>query len=346
MFLLACTGAPPTDDSPTDTAAPACTTEDVDLPVAFEHVIFGEGTDCEVEAVTDFSKNRSLDMGPWKQDIQLAFSEDAQTFSPLDEIAMETAAVPEVVVDADDRYWMFYVDGSFDHLVELAEARSTWMLTHGVPGIGALRAAVSDDGRTWEPVEDFGIEGLVQGMVVDPDVVRQPDGTWRMYYVGMPIRVYITEATWIYPEEHVIYWASSDDLVHWVQQGEVVTGPYADPSVLCHPDDRCVMASFGIQWGRSTDGGQTFTHEGLWAIDGFAPEFMRFEDGSVRMFLNGMALGAPIISMYAPDGETFAGEDGFRMPEAYGEAVTLARAKPSGWYMWYHTFKPGIELPE
>lgn len=345
-YLLACNGDAPIDLYADDTARAPCTTADVDFPTAFENVIYGLATDCEVEAVTDFSRVRSEDMGPWKQDIKVAFSEDAQTFTPLDEFAVETGGVPEVVIDANERYWMFYVDGSWEHMVELAEARSTWMLTHGVPGLGALRARVSDDGRTWEDVEDFGVEGIVQGMVVDPDVVRQPDGTWRMYYVGLPIRLYLTEATWIYPEAHSVFWASSEDLVHWTQQGEVVVGPYADPSVFCHPDDRCVMASFGLQWGRSTDGGLTFTHEGAWDVAGFAPEFVQFEDGSVRMFLNSMERGAPIVSMYAPDGETFGGEEGFRMPDAYGEAVTLARARPTGWYMWYHTFKPGIEIPE
>jgi hypothetical protein len=338
VLLAACTG-----DKPTPSIPDVCATEDLDRVAMIEHVIDGTATDCEAEGFAAFVEERKADNGPWKQDIRMAFSEDASTFTALDGVVLETAAVPEVVQTEDGKYWMFYVDGRYDRALELAEERSTWMVTHGVPGLGALGLATSNDGRTFTPVDEFMVEGLVRGMVVDPDVVRQPDGTWRMYYVGMTPEEYLNSATWTYPESHEVYWADSPDLVHWTQRGSAVRGPYADPSVFCTEGDKCVMASFGLEWGRSTDGGVSFVQDGAWGVDGFAPEFVRFEDGSARLFYNSAAVGAPVHSFILTEGDIWEADGGERMPDSYGEAVTLARAAPTGWYMWYHVFKDGSE---
>ncbi|MDP2313606.1 MAG: hypothetical protein Q8P41_11920 [Pseudomonadota bacterium] len=341
-LLLACTGDPPgvepdPDDEP-------CTIADVDLVEVFHHVIDGEADACDIDAFTEFVDARTAASGPWKQDVRMAWSEDAVLFTPLDGVVVETAAVPEIVLH-DGRYWLYHVDGRYDHAVELAREGSTWMQTHGVPGLGALSLAVSDDGRTFTKVEEFEVIGVVRGMVVDPDVVRQPDGTWRMYYVGMTAAEYLTGATWEYPEEHEVYWASSPDLVHWTQEGALFRGPFADPSVSCSEGDQCIMASFGLQWSRSTNGGTEWAHEGEWGVDGFAPEITRFVDGSRRMFFNTRALGADLLSFDEDEEGVWEFNDTVVMPDLYGEAVTLAPAQPSGWWMWFHTFKDPDDQP-
>lgn len=311
------------------------------LTLAFEHAIDGVASDCEIERIEAYVESRAGEVGPWIQDVRVATSADGFTFTPVEGVIAETAAVPEVVVDDAGNYHLFYVDGALDSVVPLARAGSTWMATHGIPGIGALRKRVSADGLTWVEDDGFEVTGVTRGMVVDPDVVRQPDGTWRMYYVGMTLPELLETMDWSYPEAHTVYWATSDDLVHWVQQGPAVTGPFADPSVLCREGDVCVMASFGLEWSRSTDGGVTFTHDGHWGVDGFAPEIVRMEDGSNRIFYNSMSVGAPLHSLHAADGTTFVAEEGERMPGTYGEAPTLARARPTGWFMWFHAFKDG-----
>jgi hypothetical protein len=344
---LGCTA--PTDagksDDPADTGAGACTLADVDEVGMFLHAIDGGASDCEREAIADFAESARALPGPWRQEIRLAYSEDAQEFTAVDGTVLEHAAVPEILRTDDGKYLLYYVDGDLDRLVSIADEGSAWMTTHGIPGIGALAMATSDDGIHFERVEDFAIDALVRGMVVDPDVVAQPDGTWRMYYVGMTVQDLFTTQTWEYPEAHDVYWASSTDLVHWHQEAMVVSGPFADPSVFCSADDACVMASFGLEWSRSTDGGVTFTHEGPWGVDGFAPEFVRFEDGSARMFFNSRALGASLQSFYAADGETWSLEEGERMPGTYGEAVTLTRTDPSGWNLYFHTFTDPDDIP-
>lgn len=338
-LLVACT-----DDKPSQVDSATCVLEELDLVAMLEHVIDGVASDCELEGFSAFVEERKADNGPWKQDIRMAFSEDAHTFTEMDGVVIETAAVPEIVATEDGSYWLYYVDGNYDRALEIAAQGSTWMVEHGVPGLGALALAKSiDGGATFQPVEGFMVQGLVRGMVVDPDVVRQPDGSWRMYYVGMTPEEYLTTATWTYPESHEIYWADSPDLVHWTQRGSAVRGPYADPSVLCSEGDQCVMASFGLEWSRSTDGGVTFTHDGTWGVDGFAPEFMRFEDGSARMFYNSSAVGAPVHSFILTEDDIWEPDGGERLPDSYGEAVTVARAFPEGWYMWYHVFKDGSE---
>ncbi len=341
--LVACTDPKPDTGETADTT---CGIADVDLVAVFDRAFAGTADDCDVEALTAFVDERTEDHGPWKQEIRLAFSEDAQTFEPVDGVVIPQAAVPEVVLDDNGRYWLYFVDGRFEDLVTHAATGSTWMASRGVPGLGALGLAVSEDGgATFTPVEDFGVEGIVRGMVVDPDVVRQPDGTWRMYYVGMTAEEYLTQATWVYPESHEVYWASSTDLVHWRQEGSVLRGPYADPTVSCGENDNCMMASFGLEWSRSSDGGTTFTHDGYWGVDGFAPEFVRFEDGSRRLFFNSRQTGAAIQSFLEDEDGIWNLEDGERLEGTYGEAVTLARARPTGWYMWFHTFSDPDDLP-
>lgn len=340
LLLLACTG----DKTPISGAP--CGEDDVDVTEMLLAAIAGTADACQKQALQDYTDGRAADEhGPWEQDIHVALSDDGVTFTEIaGAVAVETAAVPEVV-HADGRYWLFHVNGSFDRLNELAAEDSTWMRTHGIPGIGALGLAVSDDGLSFVDVPEFEVQGLVEGMVVDPDVVRLPDGSWRLYYLGLTVEEYVEYAEWQEGEQHEVYSAVSTDLIHWTQEGVVFRGPYADPSVLCFDDGlTCVMASFGLDWSRSGDGGLHFQYEGPWEVDGFAPELVPLVDGTIRAFYNDKDLGAALRSLHSLDGSTWIPEVGVRM-ETYGEAVTLAGGPEVGWRMYFHTFKDLDDLP-
>jgi hypothetical protein len=341
LVLLAILGCDGSSDKPS--GDDACGIDDVDLATLFSDVLAGNADDCELSALSEWTENRATTIGPWKEDIAVAWSADGLDFDPVEDgTIIEGAAVPEVV-HAFDSYYLFHVIGNLDYLNDLAANHSTWMVQHGIPGLGALGLAVSGDGLRWSEAPEFSIEGLVQGMVVDPDIRQLPDGTWRMYYVGMAVEEYFN-STWEEGEQHSVYSAVSNDLIHWRQEGEVFRGPYADPSVWCLDETNCVMASFGLDWSTSTDGGATFSYGGHWEKDGFAPEFTQTSDGSIRMFYNSKETAAPLRSYISTDGQTWEPETGTRMDE-YGEAVSITEAPDSGYYMYFHTFHDMDDAP-
>jgi len=285
------------------------------------------------------------DTGPWIQDIRIAWSSDALSFSPIDAApAIEGGGVPEVYTDDAGTTWLYYIEGDIDAAIERAEAGSDWFATHGIGGYGALALASSTDGVTFSPVEEFGVAGLTPGMVVDPDVIAMPDGTWRMYYVVIPTYDILDPGIWDPRTPHRTFFATSTDLVHWEEEQQVVHGPYADPTVHCYGDGRCLMLSFGLDHCQSADGGESFVYLGPWeAIPGFAPELFELEDGTLRAFYNSMDKGAPLRSHVSTDGgATWEQEDGDRL-DTYGEAATVTPAPGGGWYLYTHDFKEGTE---
>ncbi|MFZ5478131.1 MAG: hypothetical protein ACOZNI_15290 [Myxococcota bacterium] len=348
-LLLGCGGDDPhpwVDDSGVaDDTAPDCPAPP-DLVAAFGAAIEGEADACDRAALAEWVAAKKEEHGPWNQDVRRATSSDGDTFEAIDDVnVLATAGVPEAVIGDDGRTYLFHVVGDIDRIEALAEAGDPWMATHGVPGLGALGLAVSDDGVTFEEVEEFEVEGLTAGMVVDPDVTRAPDGTWRLWYVAMTMQEYLERYTWEEGEEHDVWVAESTDLVRWVQRPEpVVHGPYADPSVWCFDEANCAMSSFGLDWSESTDGGETFTYAGTWETPGFAPEFTELSDGAVRLYYNSKDRGAPLRSYRHEPGGAWEPEDGVRM-ETYGEAVTIVPAPEGGWNLYYHTFKDADDIP-
>lgn len=339
LVLAACT-------SPPQTAAPQpCTQEERDPRLNFEHIIDGKATPCDLAAYEAFLDSRQQVSGPWIQDVRIARSSDGLRFVEIPHTqAVRSAGVPEAVLGRDGRIYLYTVDGDLDRARKLAASGSSWFSAHGLVGHGALRLAVSDDGLSFQDVEEFGIVGGVRGMLVDPDVVALPDGRWRMYYVGVPVPELVDEATWQPGAKHHVFSAISSDLVRWEQEGLVVHGPYADPTVHCQADGRCLMLSFGIDHATSTDGGRSFDFLGEWGASGFAPELVALADGRLRVFWNDSAKGATIRSRISADGGlSWTEEEGQRLVDLYGEAPTVVQLADGSWLMYYHRFKPGEE---
>lgn len=335
LLLAACT------PEVADTAAD-CDLATVPGPIALENVISGTASDCEVAFYLDMLDERGENEGPWFEDMFVthtadALSIDVEAATPL----MTSAAVPEIVRGDDGRYYLFYGEGDLDLGRQVAASGSDWFSTHGLIGYGALGLAVSDDGVTFEPVEEFEVVEIVRGMVVDPDVVRLPDGSYRMYYVGVPVPELVEADAWADGAAHTIFSATSADLIHWVQEGEAVTGPNADPSVFCFSADNCIMASTGIDWSASADGGQTFAFTASEEPFGFAPEFFLLPDGGLRMFYNSRTSGGALMSMLSYDGGQHWTDEGERVGVQQVEAVSLAPAPQGGWLVYYHYWQEG-----
>ncbi len=326
-----------------------CDLDQVDLAGALEAARRGSASRCEAQALARWVENRKTTHGPWYQDIGVARSTDGLAWTALrDEagaakVVLSTAAVPEAVVDTAGQTWLFYVDGSLDGLVDGARDPAAGFSTRGLPGLGALAAARSADGLNFQSVP-VQIEGLQVAMFADPEVVPEPTGGWRMYYLAMSAREYAGDARWGEGEKHEIHSATSTDLVHWKSGGIVLRGPFADPTLACFQGGGCTLFSYGIDASYSRDG-RRFDYAGRWTdTRGFAPEAFAFSPTDARLYYNDAALGAPLRAKRSADGGHTWGDEAGVSLDVYGEAVTVLRRGPEDWWMYFHTFKPGRRL--
>ncbi|HNH50609.1 MAG TPA: hypothetical protein PKY30_26485, partial [Myxococcota bacterium] len=170
---------------------------------------------------------------------------------------LQQASVPELVYTPDGTLWIFYVDGDLQRLRERAAAGEP--VGPGLRGFGGLAAATSRDGRSFEEVE-LSFRGDLPLYMVDPDIVRMPDGSYQLYYLGVPAERVCADTPDPFgtPAPHELYLATSEDLIHWEQQGVVwsVEGPGTDPAVWCTEEPACYL--YMGSPGRSTDGGRSF----------------------------------------------------------------------------------------
>ena len=335
--LLVCACQQPAAVQDSHPLQQACLPEDVEDAQMLENIIDGLADPCEVEAFVALMDGLEFAEGPWHQSVRAAYSEDGTSFDTARELEIvRPAGVPELYRAADGLYYLYYLDGDLDHAREVAQSGSDWFRSHGLGGFGALRLAISKDGKHFEVNEDFAVQDLVRGTVADPDLIALDDGSWRLYYMGATVEQLLDAQHWVEGTPHQVYYASSDDLVSWTQQGMAVDGPFADPSVFCQQDE-CLMMSFGLDLSLSTDGGESFQYQGYQDIWGFAPELFPTDDGLLRMYYNSKRKGAPILSMISADhGASWKEEEGERVAGYTAEAPTLAEAAVGGWIMLYH----------
>ncbi len=340
LLVAGCSGpeAPSPGVLPPPRPPPHRLCEGTEELATLQAIAHGTADGCQRDKYLQMIMERGRNVGPWIEEIWVAPSPDAKQVE-LDKAVLvrSSAAVPEVIRH-EGRTYLFYGEGDLGLGFELASEGSDWFLTRGLLGYGALGLLVSDDGVTFEPVPDFAIQDLVVGMVVDPDVIQLPDGRFRLYYVGLPIETLVDDATWNDDAQHDVYYAESDDLIHWKQLGMAVHGPIADPSVLCLTPQRCRMFSTGMDHSHSEDGGRSFVFDGATKVKGFAPEFL-VEGDRLSQFYNGMIHGGPLLTRSSTDkGKTWS--DPEQAVEAYKvEAPSFTRAPDGeGWLMYYHYY--------
>lgn len=326
-----------------DTGFP-CGDEEPDPVVALENVIDGAPTACELAWYLARLDERGAGAGPWFEDLFVTWSQDSRYFDPDAATLIRThAAVPDAIRGPDGRVYLFYGEGDLDVGRAVATSGSTWFGTHGLVGYGALQLAVSDDGYTFETVEEFEVEEIVRGMVVDPDVVRLPDGRYRLYYVGSSVPEMLAPGAWDDGMPHRLFYAESDDLIHWTQVGEAVEGPNADPTVYCLDTTSCMVASTGLDWSYSSDGGATFAFESRGDPWGFAPELLDLGDGVVRLYYNSKHPGGAVLSALSTDGGSTWLEEGERVEARKAEALSVIADADVGWLVYFHYWQDGYD---
>lgn len=324
------------------TGEPICQPEGAELAMALEAIVDGRADGCQTDAYVRMLDERQERQGPWLQDVWVAPSADGATFERSQaRLLIDGAAVPEIVDGPDGRLFLYSVLGDLARGRREASAGSPWFQTHGLVGWGALQLHVSDDGETWREEPAFRVDGLMRGMVVDPEVVQQPDGTWRLYYVGIQLKRLLIPETHEGGGEPRVFAAESRDLVHWRQLGEVANGPSADPVIHCGPGQRCLMVSSGLQWWTSNDGGQRFRPGDGPALEGFAPELVSLPDGRLRLLYNTKELGGPLHARISSDGGATWQDEGQVLPPRQAEAVSVLARSTGDHRIFFHDWKAG-----
>lgn len=302
------------------------------------HVVAGTATGAvldDLHALVDAYADRD---GPWNHHVAGPFvSADGVTFGEAGETDLSSASVPDAVRDDDGRWWLFYVDGDTDAMLAAAEAGTP--LETGWRGFGGLGAAVSDDGAHFERVDITVVGDAVPLYVVDPDLVRLPDGRWRLYYLGVDAAGACADTLDPAgaPGSHTIWAAESDDLLVWEQLGEVYRSADggADPGVWCVDDTTCnlLLHEMGTPVGaaRSTDGGVRFDPYALTLpeVRLGMPDVAELPAGW-RMYAQG-SKGA-LFSLASDDGTTWEIE---RPLGLFGSGPT-ALAEGEGARVWVH----------
>jgi len=275
--------------------------------------------------------------GPYWDEVRVATSKDGFTFEDTRRTVVIHASVPKAVVDRQGRVWLFYVDFSPEPIERLLQGEQVDFKA----GFQGLSAVVSDDGFTFKKV-DLEIEDIVEGVAVDPDIVAAADGTFQMYYLGVP-------ALELSPNSgdpakstgpHRIYLATmKSDLSKWQQQGVAWADPYggADPVVWQINDKIYYIASGGI--GKSTDGGYSFKETRETELPRVnnggppgTPDILKVE-GGYRLFY---ATREGIKSLFSKDGVNWQEEEGSRLKA--GADPTVVKLK-NGTYMMYYKAK-------
>ena len=166
-----------------------------------------------------------------------------------------------------------------------------------------------------------------------------------MYYLGMTVREYTQDATWVEGERHEIHTAVSSDLVHWTSQGAILRGPFADPALACFAGGGCTLFSYGLDASYASVG-RPFDYRGKWAdTAGFAPDVVSFSPTEARLFYNDAKMGAHVRAKKTVDSGISWVDEPSASLDVYGEAVSVLQRRNGEWWMYFHTFKPGMRLP-
>lgn len=306
------------NDSATDTAedipvGPHCDSEgDVPIATPFNvlagHVVAGAASDAELAdlhfLVESWAPGQN---GPWTHGVRGPFvSTDSVAFAGEGSVVVAAASVPDVAMREDGTLVMIFVDGDLDAMLAAADTHTP--LPTGFIGFGGLAAATSTDGVEWTPMA-LSFDAPLPTYAVDPELLALPDGTWALYFYGVPAAELCANAPdpFLVPTAHRLYRAVSDDLQAWSGVTEVWqnAGGGVDPAVWCVDDTRCYgWFSAGML---SDDGGATFA--GTDAISASwnpqVPEVVHLGSGDWRMY---SLAGGVIEAAFSIDAMTWTRE--------------------------------------
>lgn len=242
--------------------------------------------------------------GPYAHKILSASSIDGIKWTRDAGIRLEHASVPCALADGN-RILLYYVDAN-----------------RGEGKPESIGCSISTDGIHFEK-QPFVIENLPKHKAVDPCVVKDSKGKFRLYYLAVN--------SWDDPEmergNHEIHLALSDDGIHFKEYGIAFSQPYlVDPDVFEYKGT-WFMYVFGK--GKTiiatSNDGYKFTYKQDLGINGYgtvAPILLK--DGRLRLyaFEQRKHSGNAFVSFISSDGINWVREEGIRLKANNDEQIT------------------------
>ncbi len=268
--------------------------------------------------------------GPYVHRVLSATSADGLTWTRDEGVRWAHASVPCAVVDGE-RILLYAVDADRGP----GQRESTGLFT-------------STDGLTFQK-QPFAIEGNPAKKALDPCVVRDPKGGFRLYYLASSIDGNPARA----PEDHEIHVATSADGVRFQEAGVALRRPgLVDPDVFLFGGTWfCYVFAHGKTEIATSKDGLTFTYQRDLDLPGYGTTSpVALDDGRLRLyaFEQGKPGGNAFHSFVSKDGIAWTREEGVRLKAADDELITdpfVVRWK-SGWKMYFkaeprRTGRPG-----
>jgi hypothetical protein len=248
----------------------------------------------------------------YNHQIEYAKSQGNPTsFTPMQKVLLEHASVPDATYGPDGEVWVYAINAN--------------------PGQHAIFIS-RQDGDKLTTFDCVRIDGKVNGNAVDPDIVRQDDGTYRLFYY----QGYFVDGPPPPGAKHPMYNAVSTDGIHFTSPQKLLEfdSISTDPSAIHLEGDTWLMVVTGdsTRLAKSTDNAKTFQLTGKeW--DNGIPELAIFDDGTIRLYLASM----DGLGIYKSDdkGESWAKETTLN---GFGPDPSLLHNPDGTITLYYKTF--------
>lgn len=110
------------------------------------------------------TSSENIGRGIYSHQIYSALSADGLNWTKEERLIFDHASVPEAVITADGRIYLYFMDASEGHAMSVAMS--------------------SDLGQTWKKSTVEIADRQTSGHAVDPNVILLADGTFRLFYLG------------------------------------------------------------------------------------------------------------------------------------------------------------------
>jgi hypothetical protein len=242
--------------------------------------------------------------GPYQHKVLSASSQYGLTWTRDAGVRMVHASVP-CAVTAGDRLFLYYVDAD-----------------RGPGQPESVGCATSSDGIHFDK-QPFTIEGLPARKAVDPSVLLDKDGKFRLYYFASNASMDPAADQ----KDHEIHLALSDDGTHFRNVGAAFTYPeLVDPDVFFYKNTwfMYVFGRRGTLIATSGDG-RRFDYKQVLELPGWgtvAP--VSLDDGRLRLYAfdQRKPSGNSVRSFLSSNGLDWTVEPGDRLVAANNEQIT------------------------
>ena len=260
-----------------------------------------------------------------------AASSDGLVFRASPKPLLDKATAPEAIADGAG-IRLYYVSGMA-----------------GKHGIWTARAELQGDGWRVATAEPVLINGAHNGDIVQPDVIRLPDGKLRLYtYQGFFVTRQPKQIPGMVERPHRILTALSDDGVNFRDEGPAIQLDAAEhPTVVQIANGRFLLATTQpktqrVLIGTSSEGSR-FVLNGT-AIPGGAGDLIALADGTIRLYYE---VPGGIASRLSRDsGTRWENEPELRLSNATPIVEpSIIRLFSGAWWMFYRQVRPDCAKP-